>query len=98
MAFLVIIVAVFVAVIAGWLAVRRWQPRLLWRVRRKLTLSYIFIGFVPIVLVVVFFLLCGLLLFFNVSSYLVQSRVNALVDETRFLAEATAIELEQTSG
>jgi sigma-B regulation protein RsbU (phosphoserine phosphatase) len=67
----------------------------LWRVRRKLTLSYIFIGLVPILLIVVFFLLCGLLLFFNVSSYLVQSRVNALVDETRFLAEATAIELAQ---
>ena len=67
----------------------------LWRVRRKLTLSYIFIGFVPILLIVVFFFLCGLLLFFNVSSYLVQSRVSALVDETRFLAEATAIELEQ---
>jgi len=67
----------------------------LWRVRRKLTLSYVFIGFVPLLLVVIFFLLCGLLLFFNVSSYLVQSRVNALVDETRFLAEATAIELSQ---
>jgi sigma-B regulation protein RsbU (phosphoserine phosphatase) len=67
----------------------------LWRVRRKLTLSYIFIGFVPILLIVVFFFLCGLLLFFNVSSYLVQSRVNALVDETRFLAEATTIELAQ---
>ena len=67
----------------------------LWRVRRKLTLSYVFIGFVPILLIAVFFLLCGLLLFFNVSSYLVQSRVNALVDETRFLAEATAIELAQ---
>jgi serine phosphatase RsbU (regulator of sigma subunit) len=69
----------------------------LWRVRRKLTLSYVFIGFVPILLIVVFFLLCGLLLFFNVSSYLVQSRVNALVDETRFLAEATTIELAQAS-
>jgi sigma-B regulation protein RsbU (phosphoserine phosphatase) len=69
----------------------------LWRVRRKLTLSYIFIGFVPVLLIVVFFLLCGLLLFFNVSSYLVQSRVEALVDETRFLAEATAIELARTS-
>ena len=69
----------------------------LWRVRRKLTLSYIFIGFVPILLIVVFFLLCGLLLFFNVSSYLVQSRVEALVDETRFLAEASAIELARTS-
>ena len=69
----------------------------LWRVRRKLTLSYIFIGFVPVLLIVVFFLLCGLLLFFNVSSYLVQSRVEALVDETRFLAEASAIELARTA-
>ena len=67
----------------------------LWRVRRKLTLSYVFVGVVPIFLIVVFFLLCGLLLFFNVSSYLVQSRVEALVDETRFLAEATEIELAQ---
>src|SRR5262245_20464648 len=92
------LIVLFVAVFVGWHALRRLQPRLLWRVRRKLTLSYIFIGFVPIVLVVVFFLLCGLLLFFNVSSYLVQSRVNALVDETRFLAEATAIELEQTAN
>ncbi len=90
------ILAVLIAV--GWRAIRRGRRRLLWRVRRKLTLSYIFIGFVPILLIVVFFLLCGLLLFFNVSSYLVQTRVNALVDETRFLAEATAIELEETSG
>ena len=75
---------------------RRWS-RFLWRVRRKLTLSYVFVGVVPILLIVVFFLLCGLLLFFNVSSYLVQSRVEALVDETRFLAEATAIELAQAT-
>ena len=84
--------------VIAWRAARLGQRRLLWRVRRKLTLSYIFIGFVPVLLVAVFFMLCGLLLFFNVSSYLVQSRVNALVDETRFLAEATAIELEQTGG
>jgi UPF0716 family protein affecting phage T7 exclusion len=50
------------------------KQRLLWRVRRKLTLSYIFVGFVPVLLIVVFFMLCGLLLFFNVSSYLVQTR------------------------
>ena len=67
----------------------------LWRVRRKLTLSYVFIGLVPIFLIVVFFLLCGLLLFFNTSSYLVQSRVKTMVDDTRSFAEATAIELGQ---
>jgi serine phosphatase RsbU (regulator of sigma subunit) len=71
------------------------KRRLLWRVRRKLTLSYIFIGFVPALLIITFFLLCGLLLFFNVSSYLMQSRMRALVDQTRFLAEAIALELQR---
>ena len=62
------------------------KRRLLWRVRRKLILSYIFIGFVPALLIVAFFLLCGLLLFYNFSSYLVQSRLRALADQARFLA------------
>jgi hypothetical protein len=48
--------------------------RLLWRVRRKLIISYIFIGFVPAILIIAFFILGGLLLFSNFSSYLVQSR------------------------
>lgn len=71
------------------------KRRLLWRVRRKLTLSYIFIGFVPALLIITFFLLCGLLLFFNVSSYLMQSRVRALVDQTQFLAQAAALEIQR---
>ena len=54
------------------------KRRLLWRVRRKLILSYIFIGFVPALLLVAFSLLCGFLLFYNFSSYLVQSRLRAL--------------------
>ncbi len=87
-----VLVVVFVL---GWRIFRRLRQRILWRVRRKLTLSYVFIGFVPILLIVVFFLLCGLLLFFNVSSYLVQSRVQTIIDDTRSFAEATAIELGQ---
>src|SRR6476660_7653026 len=43
-----------------------WAKRgLLWRVRRKLILSYVFVGVVPVLLVITFFLLAGLLLFFN---------------------------------
>jgi serine phosphatase RsbU (regulator of sigma subunit) len=71
------------------------KRRLLWRVRRKLTLSYIFIGFVPALLIITFFLLCGLLLFFNVSSYLMQSRIRSLIDQTRFLAQNAALELQR---
>ena len=71
------------------------RRRMLWRVRRKLTLSYIFIGLVPAALIIVFFLLCGLLLFFNVSSYLVQSRLATLGDQARLLADTAALELQR---
>jgi sigma-B regulation protein RsbU (phosphoserine phosphatase) len=74
------------------------KRRLLWRVRRKLIISYIFIGFVPALLLVGFSLLCGLLLFYNFSSYLVHSRLRALSDEARFLAQSTALEIQRAGG
>jgi sigma-B regulation protein RsbU (phosphoserine phosphatase) len=74
------------------------QRRLLWRVRRKLMISYIFIGLFPALLIVAFFLLCGYLLFYNFSSYLVQSRLHALADEARFLAQSTAFEIQRGGG
>ena len=74
------------------------KRRLLWRVRRKLILSYIFIGFVPALLLVAFSLLCGFLLFYNFSSYLVQSRLRALADQARFLAQSTALEIQRAGG
>jgi serine phosphatase RsbU (regulator of sigma subunit) len=71
---------------------------LLWRVRRKLILSYIFIGFVPALLIGAFFVLCGLLLFYNFSSYLVQTELRSLADQARFLAASTAVEIQRSSG
>jgi serine phosphatase RsbU (regulator of sigma subunit) len=70
------------------------KRQLLWRVRRKLTLSYIFIGFVPVLLIISFFLVCGALVVFNISSYMMRSRVAALVDQTQFLAQTAALELQ----
>src|SRR5688500_2395960 len=64
--------------VAGCAAARgiAWaRRRLLWRVRRKLILSYVFVGLVPGLLIIAFFLFAGVLLFFNVSTYLLQSRV-----------------------
>ena len=81
-----------------FLLVRLAQRRLLWRVRRKLILSYIFVGFVPALLIVAFFLLCGFLLFYNFSSYLVQSRLRALCDQARFLAQSSALEIQRAGG
>jgi serine phosphatase RsbU (regulator of sigma subunit) len=83
--------------VAGYLLARGVmvaQRRLLWRVRRKLILSYVFVGLVPGILIICFFLIAGFLLFFNVSSYLLQSRVRTLVDQARFTAQSAALETE----
>src|SRR5262245_16679594 len=53
------------------------KRRLLWRVRRKLIISYLFIGVVPALLIVIFFLLGGLLIFTNVSAYLFKDGYDA---------------------
>jgi serine phosphatase RsbU (regulator of sigma subunit) len=71
------------------------KRQLLWRVRRKLILSYVFIGFVPAILIVAFFLLSGYLLFYNLSSYFVQNRFRAIGDRARFLAQSIALEIQR---
>src|SRR5437773_953244 len=95
------VAALAIAVGAVYFVVRLFiaaKRRLLWRVRRKLILSYIFVGFIPAILIVVFFLLGGFLLFYNLSSYLVQSRIRALSDEARFIARSTALEIQRAGG
>lgn len=74
------------------------KRRLLWRVRRKLILSYVFVGVVPALLVITFFLLAGLILAFNVSSYLVQSRIRNLTDQARFLAQTVQLEVQRAGS
>jgi serine phosphatase RsbU (regulator of sigma subunit) len=64
--------------------------RLLWRVRRKLTVSYIFIGFIPALLIIVFFLVAGLLLFMNISAYLMRGQLAQIVEQAQFVAQSGA--------
>jgi phosphoserine phosphatase RsbU/P len=71
------------------------KRRLLWRVRRKLIVSYIFIGFVPVLLIISFFLVSGALLFFNVSAYMLRTRIATLVDQARFLAQSAALDMQR---
>ena len=68
--------------------------RLLWSVRRKLILSYIFTGVVPLVLIASLFLLAGTLTLLAFSSYMVTLRVDDLVREARGVADAAAGELD----
>jgi phosphoserine phosphatase RsbU/P len=86
------------AVVVGSVAWRVWQVargRLLWRVRSRLVLSYVLIGVVPILLLGTFVAVGVLLLFFNISSYLVQNRLDGLCDQAGMLARTTLVEIQR---
>ncbi len=74
------------------------RSRFLWRVRRRLVVSYIFIGVVPALLLVAFFLFGGALMFLNVSGYLFKSGVDHVVDDARIIAQAAADEISREKG
>jgi sigma-B regulation protein RsbU (phosphoserine phosphatase) len=74
------------------------RQRLLWRVRRKLILSYVFIGLVPALLIVVFFTILGALTMLSFSSFLVKEKLSDLQAQARVYAETTAVELQQANG
>ncbi len=85
----------------GWLLIPlvfEIQRRLLWRVRRRLILSYILIGLIPVLLVGVFFLLAGVLTLLSASSYLVELSLDDLVDEARIAANGVEAELQTTQS
>ena len=92
---MVVLAGGIVFVVRGLAFVTR---RLLWRVRRKLIISYIFIGFVPAILIIAFFMLGGLLLFSNFTSYLVQSRFRTLTARAEAIASTTAAEMQRAGG
>ena len=70
------------------------KRRLLWRVRRKLTISYIFIGFVPALLIITFFLLCGLLVAYNLSAHLINRGLREVQGHAELLAEMASVAVD----
>src|SRR3954467_3552343 len=74
----------------AWRLFTQIKRRLLWRVRRKLILSYIFIGVIPSLLILVFFLFAGSLLFMNLSAYLFKDGYDSIVESARLRAQAAA--------
>src|SRR3954463_3813643 len=77
----------------AWRLFTQIKRRLLWRVRRKLILSYIFIGVIPSLLILVFFLFAGSLVFMNVSAYLFKDGYDSIVEDARLSAQAAATEI-----
>ncbi|MDQ3489128.1 MAG: SpoIIE family protein phosphatase [Acidobacteriota bacterium] len=69
------------------------KRRLLWRVRRKLIISYIFIGVVPALLIVGFVVLGTGLMSMYVSAYLFKEGYDALIEDITVLTEAAATDV-----
>ena len=93
--------SVALIVAAGCLLIRvvpRARRHVLWRVRAQLILSYVFIGVIPALLIVAFFVVSGLVLFVNVASYLVTNGFDNLENEAIYVARLTAIEIQRGPG
>jgi len=68
----------------------RWiVRRLMWRIRTKMLVSYLFIAVVPLVLLTIFFLLAGFLGLSLTASYMVSSHMERTAQDLRSLAQAT---------
>ena len=74
------------------------RRRLLWRVRRKLIISYFFIGVIPAILLLAFSALGGVLLFYNFSAYMVRGELRSLSASADGIARTAAAEIERGGG
>jgi len=82
-----------------WLAVVvlvRYRRQFLWRVRRKLILSYVFLGFVPVVLVVVFASVAGVIVHGVTAAYLFNDGLEDIEREVLQVATTAATDIGST--
>lgn len=79
-----------------YLVVSRSSGRFLWRVRQKLILSYVFLGFVPVLLVVTLALVGGMILYINVAAYMFLESFTDIGGDVQQMAETGAAEISRT--
>jgi sigma-B regulation protein RsbU (phosphoserine phosphatase) len=91
--------ALFVYGVWGLVRLGRYLVRrLLWRIRSKLLVSYLFIAVVPVVLLLVLFALAGVLFSGLVASYIVTSEVARSATLLRTTAEAALADMAGDEG
>jgi len=88
---------------AGYLLVRilRWaRKRLLWGLRNRLIVAYLFIAVVPVVLLFAFIGLSGYLLFFQLGAHLIHDDLDEHISYVTSIADTLekAVEGEQAKG
>jgi sigma-B regulation protein RsbU (phosphoserine phosphatase) len=76
-------------------AVRRQSHRFLWRVRQKLILSYIFLGFVPVILIAALTLVGGFILYNSVATYVFAGGVDRVAEDVHQIADSAAAEISR---
>ena len=76
-----------------YLVVSQSSGRFLWRVRQKLILSYVFLGFVPVLLVVTLALVGGMILYINVAAYMYLEGFTDIAGDVTQIAETSAAEI-----
>jgi len=68
--------------------------RLLWRIRSKLILSYLFIALVPLVLLVAFFLIAGIFALGLMGAHMVSSEIQGKGQALQIIARTTLLGLD----
>jgi sigma-B regulation protein RsbU (phosphoserine phosphatase) len=80
----------------GW-----WRSRLLWSLRNRLIVAYVFIAVVPILLIVTLSVLAGRILYSQLGAYLlyedIHARINTIGDMAEHIAAAHGTPLAGTS-
>lgn len=79
------------------LGIARGRRRLLWRVRRKLILSYVLLGVIPVLLVGAFLLVASFVLYTIVVAYAFHEGFSDVVAEVRQTATTVAADLARGS-
>src|SRR3984893_3295348 len=86
----------FLAVLSGFYLVFRfigwWRSRLLWSLRNRLIVAYVFIALVPILLILTLGVLAGRILYSQLGAYLlyedIHARINTIADISEHIAAA----------
>ena len=74
------------------------RAKLLWKIRRKLIISYLLIGLVPTVLILFFFLLTAYLIFGQVGSYILAASLDRIEANGIHVADIAVSDLLRVRG
>jgi hypothetical protein len=79
----------------GVMTITRNRRRFLWRVRQKLILSYVFLGFVPVLLVLALAVASALILYIDVAGYMFHEGFSDIAENIQQAAEMTAADIQR---